>query len=89
MRAVVINEHGGLDVLKYTDFPEPEIGPGEVLIEVRACALNHLDLWVRRGLPGIEFKFPHILGCDVAGVVKSVGEGVKNVKANDRVLVSP
>jgi len=89
LRAVVINEHGGLDVLKYTDFPEPEIGPGEVLIEVKACALNHLDLWVRRGMPGIEFKFPHILGCDVSGVVKSVGEGVKNVKANERVLVSP
>ncbi len=89
MRAVVINEHGGIDVLKYTDFPEPEIGPGEVLIQVKACALNHLDLWVRRGLPGIEFKFPHILGCDVSGIVKSVGEGVKNVKANDRVLVSP
>ncbi len=89
MRAVVISEHGGTDILKYTDVPDPEIGPGEVLIEVKACALNHLDLWVRRGLPGIEFKFPHILGCDVSGVVQSVGETVKNVKPKDRVLVSP
>jgi len=85
----VISEHGGTDILKYTDVPDPEIGPGEVLIEVKACALNHLDLWVRRGLPGIEFKFPHILGCDVSGVVQSVGETVKNVKPKDRVLVSP
>lgn len=89
MKAVVIDEHGGTDVLNYTEFPDPEIGPGELLIGVKACALNHLDLWVRRGLPGIEFTFPHILGCDVSGLVMEVGEGVKNVKANDRVLVSP
>ena len=89
LKAVVINEHGGTDVLKYTDFPDPQVGPGEVLVEVKACALNHLDLWVRRGLPGIEFKFPHILGCDVSGRVKEVGQGVRNVKPMDRVLVSP
>lgn len=89
MKAVVINEHGDTSVLKYTDLPDPRIGPGEVFVRVKACALNHLDLWVRRGLPGIEFKFPHILGCDVAGEVKEVGEGVKNVKAGDRVLLSP
>ena len=52
MKAVVINEHGGPEVLRYTDFPEPSIGPNDVLVRVRACALNHLDLWVRRGLPG-------------------------------------
>lgn len=89
LKAVVINEHGGIEVLHYTDFPDPVIGPGEVLVEVKACALNHLDLWVRRGLPGIRFKFPHILGCDVSGLIKEVGQGVQNVKATDRVLVSP
>lgn len=89
MKAIAISEHGGTDVLKYTDLPDPEVGPGEVLLEVKACALNHLDLWVRRGLPGIEFQFPHILGNDVSGVVKEVGQGVVNVKAGDRVLVSP
>ena len=89
MKAIVIHEHGGVEVLKYTDFPDPEAGPGEVLIEVKACALNHLDLWVRRGLPGIDFKFPHILGNDVSGVVKHVGEGVMNIKPDDPVLVSP
>jgi len=89
VKAVVIDAHGGTDVLNYTNVPDPKIGPGEVLVAVKACALNHLDLWVRRGLPGIEFRFPHILGCDVSGLVMEVGEGVKNVKANDRVLVSP
>jgi NADPH:quinone reductase-like Zn-dependent oxidoreductase len=89
LKTILIREHGGTEVLKYSDFPDPEIGPGEVLLEVKACALNHLDLWVRRGLPGIEFKFPHILGNDVSGVVKEVGEGVTNVKSGDRVLVSP
>ncbi|MFN2530891.1 MAG: zinc-binding dehydrogenase [Pyrinomonadaceae bacterium] len=89
MKAVVINEHGGTEAMKYTDFPDPVVGPGEVLIEVKACALNHLDLWVRRGLPGIEFKFPHILGCDVSGIVKDLGQDVTNVKSGDRVLVSP
>ena len=89
MKAIAIREHGGTEVLKCTDLPDPEIGPGEVLLEVKACALNHLDLWVRRGLPGIEFQFPHILGNDVSGVVKEVGEGVANVKGGDRVLVSP
>jgi NADPH:quinone reductase-like Zn-dependent oxidoreductase len=89
LKAIVINEHGGTEVMKFTDFPDPEIGPGEVLVEVKACALNHLDLWVRRGLPGIDFKFPHILGCDVSGVVKEVGQNVTNVKPGDSILVSP
>lgn len=89
MKAVVINEHGGTDVLRYTEYPDPQVEPGKVIVEVKSCALNHLDLWCRRGLPGIEFTFPHILGSDVSGVVKQVGEGVTNVEPGDRVLVAP
>jgi len=89
MKAVVFRKHGGPDVLEYTDVPEPQIRAHEVLVEVKACALNHLDIWVRGGLPGIEIPLPHILGDDVAGVVKQVGELVTWVKAGDEVMVQP
>ena len=69
--------------------PEPTIKADEVLVEVRACALNHLDVWARRGLPGIEIKLPHILGNDIAGVVREVGELVTWVHAGDEVLLQP
>jgi len=89
MKAVIFRKHGGPDVLEYTDVPEPQIRAHEVLVEVKACALNHLDIWVRGGLPGIEIPLPHILGDDVAGVVKQVGELVTWVKAGDEVMVQP
>jgi NADPH:quinone reductase-like Zn-dependent oxidoreductase len=89
MRAVVISEHGGPEVLHYTDFPEPSIGPREVLVRVRACALNHLDLWIRRGLPGRSISFPHILGSDISGEVAAVGTDVKNARVGDKVLLAP
>ncbi|HZI62229.1 MAG TPA: zinc-binding dehydrogenase [Pyrinomonadaceae bacterium] len=89
MKAVIFRQHGGPDVLEYTDVPEPQIRANEVLVEVKACALNHLDIWVRGGLPGIEIPLPHILGDDVAGVVKQVGELVTWVKAGDEVMVQP
>ena len=89
MKAVVINEHGGPEVLRYTDFPEPSIGPNDVLVRVRACALNHLDLWVRRGLPGRTIPFPHILGSDISGEIARVGENVENVRAGEKVLLAP
>lgn len=89
MKAVIFRQHGGPDVLEYTDVPEPEIRANDVLVEVKACALNHLDIWVRGGLPGIEIPLPHILGDDVAGVVKQVGELVTWVKAGDEVMVQP
>ena len=60
MKAAVFSEHGGPDVLRYTEVAEPKINPTEVLVRVRACALNHLDLWVRQGLPGIKIPMPHI-----------------------------
>ena len=76
-------------MLEYTDVPEPTLRANEVIVEVKACALNHLDIFVRNGLPGIEIPLPHILGNDVAGVVREVGELVTWVKAGDEVMVQP
>lgn len=76
-------------MLEYTDVPDPVIRANEVLVEVKACALNHLDIFVRNGMPGIEIPLPHILGCDVAGVVREVGELVTWVKPGDEVMVQP
>lgn len=89
MKAVIFRQHGGPDVLEYADVPEPQIRANEVLVEVKACALNHLDIWARRGLPGIDIPLPHILGNDVSGVVKQVGELVTWVKTGDEVMVQP
>ncbi len=89
MKAVVFERHGGPEVLEVRDVPEPAIQADEVLVEVRACALNHLDLWVRRGLPGLEPEMPHILGSDVVGIAARVGEVVRHVRPGDRVLVDP
>jgi NADPH:quinone reductase-like Zn-dependent oxidoreductase len=89
MKAVVFERTGGPEVLEYRDVPEPVAGPTEVLIEVRACAVNHLDLWVRRGLRGLDIEMPHILGNDVVGVAAAVGAGVAHVKPGDKVLVLP
>jgi NADPH:quinone reductase-like Zn-dependent oxidoreductase len=89
MKAVIFRQHGGPEVLEYTEVPEPGIRANEVLVEVKACALNHLDIWARGGLPGIDIPLPHILGNDVAGVVKEVGELVTWVKAGDEVMVQP
>ena len=89
MKASIFRQHGGPEVLEYTDVPEPRIRANEVLVEVKACALNHLDIFVRDGLPGIEIPLPHILGSDIAGVVREVGELVTWVKTGDEVMVNP
>lgn len=89
MKAVGFQQHGGPDVLEPADFPDPKIKPNEVLVEVRACALNHLDVWARRGLPGIEIPLPHILGNDIAGVVRETGDLVTWVKSGDEVILQP
>jgi NADPH:quinone reductase-like Zn-dependent oxidoreductase len=89
MRAVVFKEHGGPEVLQYGEAAEPSIKANEVLVEVRACALNHLDVWARGGLPGIEIPLPHILGNDIAGVVRDVGALVNWVQAGDEVMLQP
>ena len=89
MKAVIFSQHGGPEVLQYTEAPDPQIKANEVLVEVRACALNHLDVWVRAGLPGIKIPLPHILGDDVAGVVREAGELVTWTKPGDEVMVQP
>jgi NADPH:quinone reductase-like Zn-dependent oxidoreductase len=89
VKAAIFRQHGGPEVLEYADVPEPHIRANEVLVEVKACALNHLDIFVRRGLPGIEIPLPHILGCDIAGVVREVGELVTWVKPGEEVMVHP
>ena len=89
MKAVVLNEHGGPEVLRLADIPEPSIGPQDVLVRVRACALNHLDLWMRGGMPNRPVAFPHVLGSDISGEVAKVGASVKNVKVGQKVLLAP
>ena len=89
MKATIFRQHGGPEVLEYTDVPDPSIRANEVLLEVKACALNHLDIFVRNGLPGIEIPLPHILGNDIAGVVKEVGELVTWAKPGDEVMLQP
>ena len=88
MRALLITGHGGADKLEIREVREPEPGPGEVVVEVRAAALNHLDLFVLSGLPGIPPSFPHVGGADGAGVVARVGEGVQGWQEGDEVVLN-
>ena len=91
MKAVYITEHGGVEVLTYGDLPEPDIGPNDVRIRVRACSLNRLDLFTRAGVRGTRIRFsgPHVLGGDAAGDVVEAGSEVTRAKAGDRVVVNP
>ena len=88
MQAVQLTEHGDRDVIEYGDFPDPEPGKDEALVDVKAGALNHLDIFTRRGLPGVDLDMPHIPGSDAAGVVEEVGEDVTRVEPGDRVAVT-
>ncbi|HEX9119399.1 MAG TPA: zinc-binding dehydrogenase [Terriglobales bacterium] len=87
MKAVRLHQFGGPEVLKYEDVPDPQPRRDQVLVRVRACAMNHLDLWVCKGLPGV--KLPHILGSDVAGEIVDVGEYVTGLQKGQRVIVAP
>lgn len=87
MKAVRFHAHGGPEVLRYEQAPDPQPGPGRALVRVHACALNHLDLWQRRGLDRVPIPLPHISGSDVAGVVVDAGDGP--VTAGTRVLLQP
>ncbi len=89
MRAIVIREHGGLDRLEWTECPKPSPGPGEILVEMKAASLNHLDVWVRRGIPGVKYPLPLIPGCDGAGVVAELGAGVTGPTPGTRVALQP
>lgn len=88
MRAAIFHEHGGPEVVRIETLERPTPGAGQVLVEVRAAALNHLDLWVRRGIP-IETTMPHVGGSDVAGVIAEVGDGVDAARVGERVVVNP
>jgi NADPH:quinone reductase-like Zn-dependent oxidoreductase len=89
MKAVLFRQHGGPDKLSYEDLPEPEPGPEEVLVRVKACALNHLDIWVRQGNPAYPMPLPHVSGSDVSGVVERAGSHVEGVTIGQRVFLSP
>lgn len=89
MRAILIPKHGGPEVLQYAEIADPEPGPSEVLVRVHACALNHLDLWVRRGLNGVTFPLPLVPGSDIAGEVAAVGELATRVRPGDKVVLAP
>lgn len=88
MKAILFYNHGNLDVLEYADFPTPGPGPGQVLVRLKAAALNRLDLWVREGWPGLKLEYPHIPGADGAGEVAALGDGVKTWSVGDRVVIN-
>jgi NADPH:quinone reductase-like Zn-dependent oxidoreductase len=89
VQAVILEKFGGPENLKTAKLPDPKPSAGEVLLRVRACALNHLDIFVRDGIPAYKIALPHILGCDVSGEIAETGPGVASVKKGDRVAVSP
>jgi NADPH:quinone reductase-like Zn-dependent oxidoreductase len=90
MKALVIRGHGDFSMLEHRDMPNPEITrPSDVLVSLKAAALNHLDLWTLRGLPGLSLKFPHVPGADGAGIVAEVGAEVTSVKPGEPVMINP
>ena len=89
MKVVLFRSHGGPDVLEVADVPDPMPGAGEILVRVKACALNHLDIWLRQGNPAYQMTLPHISGCDVAGTVAGLGPGVTRWKVGDPVVLAP
>lgn len=89
MQAVRFHTHGGPEVLRFEQIPDPVPKANEVLVRVRACALNHLDLWLRKGLPGVKIPLPHIPGCDIAGDVAAVGSLVTRFQGGESILINP
>jgi 2-desacetyl-2-hydroxyethyl bacteriochlorophyllide A dehydrogenase len=88
MKAVRIHEHGGIEKLRFDEVPTPPVGPNDVLVRVKATSINHLDLWVRQGLPGVKFPLPMIPGVDASGIVAEIGAEVRHVVARDRVVIA-
>ena len=88
MKAILFHQHGGPEVLAYSDFPTPQPKPGEALVRLRAAALNRVDVFVRNGWPGLKLELPHIPGADGAGEIEEVGEGVSDFKRGDRVVIN-
>jgi len=89
VRAVRMHRHGGPEVLAYEEAPDPAVGPTDVLVRVRAVSVNHIDIWVRNGLPRLRLQFPHILGADVAGVVEALGAAANDLEVGAEVMLAP
>jgi len=89
MKTVCLTEHGGIDVLTYRELPDPVLTEGDVLVRVRACGVNHVDLWIRKGLPFLKIHFPFVPGVDIAGEVAAVGPATEALAPGTRVLVNP
>ncbi len=89
MKAAVIHEHGNVESLRVEDVPEPKVSVDEVLVKVLCAGMNHLDIWVRKGRPGVTLKMPHVLGSDAVGLVEAVGAQVKHVNVGDEVVLYP
>ena len=89
MKAIVFEDHGSIDVLKYRDIEEPALRAGQVRIAVRSCSLNYHDVFTRQGMPGIKVPLPGIPGCDCAGVVAEIADDVSDWSIGDRILVDP
>ncbi len=88
MKAILFHQHGGPDVIEYGDFPTPQPGPHQVQVQIKAAAMNRLDVWVRNGWPGIKLEYPHIMGADGAGVVSAIGDGVAQFSPGDQVVIN-
>ncbi len=89
MKAVTLRRHGGPEVLELEDLPEPQAGPGQVRVHIARVAVNHVDIWVRKGMPHLKLHYPHLLGADIAGTLDQVGEGVTGLKVGDEIVVNP
>jgi len=89
LKAIRFHAFGGTEKLIYEDAAKPLAGPGEVLVRVKACALNHLDIWIREGVPAYNTKLPHISGCDVSGMVDALGAGLDGPEVGSRVFIAP
>jgi len=89
MRAALFRKHGGPEVLEIAEVPDPVAGAGQVQVRVSAVALNHIDLFLRQGLPALHVELPHVSGGDVCGHVSAIGDGVTGVAVGDRVLINP
>ena len=89
MKAVVFHEHGGPEVLRYEDVPDPVPSRGEVLIEVHATSINHIDIFLRRGMPGVKVSLPKIPGSDASGIIREIGPDISDLKVGQRVTINP
>jgi len=89
MKASIFREHGGPEVLRYEEVATPKPGRGEALIRVKGCSVNHLDIWIRQGIPAYSMTLPHISGCDMAGIVEEAGPETPGVSLGQKVIVAP